>query len=299
MTSPRILPLAALVLACEGRGTPSLPSEAVSPSPCSVPASADPSHDLEADEPPIAGESCRLRDQPGFNHYTVAAINDTARWPRNGTNRYCWGDRREPCKSHWGAIHDANYAGETVIEGGGDCYCSGLTLELFLHAYGLWQKAHGVPKNALYEVGGYDLRPGDLQPLSRTGHVFYQLWQGAGFAHEASQAAAFEAFGIGRSLPKAQWDSALPGDYVNFTRRRGSGHAVVFVRWIVNKGRRVGLRYFSCNSHGDSCPDPKDPKNASGIPGPSFNTEYFLNDGGWILPDRIIIGRPFLPTTPH
>jgi len=91
----------------------------------------------------------------------------------------------------------------------------------------------------------------------------------------------------------------MPGDFVNFSRQNGSGHAVLFVGWVERNGLRIGIRYYGCNSKGDSCPDPKDPANVAIRGGPSFNTERFAAHGGQILRSRLHVGRPAMPTTPH
>lgn len=193
-------------------------------------------------------------------------------------------------------IRDASYAGSIAFEGGGDCYCSGHTLEVFLQAYRLWQIDHGVAEDAPYEVDGLQLLPGDVERYGTSGGAFYQLWQGFGFVREASSAAALDTFGIGVELGPARWDDALPGDFVNFSRKNGTGHAVIFVSWVYKDGARIGLRYYSCNSKGDSCPDPKDPANRHVTGGPSFHTERFQTHGGQIIPKTLSIGRPQLPT---
>jgi hypothetical protein len=236
-------------------------------------------------------EVCAVPDQPGFNHYTVRALGDDALYPKDGTYPYCWSGAGDTCAEDWGMVHDGRYAGETLFPGGGDCFCSGHTLEIFLYAYRLWQEDNGVAETAPFEVDGRVLAVDEVD-----GGGFYQHWQGYGHASEASAADAFVHAGIGELLDIDRWDEARAGDYANLSRSTGSGHAVVFVDWIAEGGERIGLRYYGCNVSGDSCPDPGDP-GTSGVSGPAFKTEYFDGHGGTVLPRYLFLGRAYEPTT--
>jgi hypothetical protein len=234
---------------------------------------------------------CSIPDQEGFNHYTVAAINDSGYYPKDGTYPYCWSGYGDECNAPWGQIYDGMYAGELLFPGGGDCFCSGHTLEIFLRAYRIWQMENGVLEDTLFTVEGSTLTVDDVDIGD-----FYQRWQGFGVASTASSADAFEMAGIGQNIYEEEWDAVLPGDYVNLSRTTGSGHAVIFVDWIVEDGVKVGLRYYGCNTSGDSCPDPDDPENMGGMSGPGFKTERFSDYGGTVMPVYLFIGRVFMPT---
>jgi len=236
-------------------------------------------------------ESCALGPQPGFNEYTIRAINDWTRYPKDGTYPYCWGETW--CGDMWGQIHDGYYGGELLFDGGGDCFCSGHTLEIFLAAYRLWLDDHGLEEDHLFQAGGSTLALGSVDVGE-----FYQWWQGFGVASYASSADAFETAGIGEVIDEEDWDEVLPGDYVNLSRSTGSGHAVIFVAWVEEAGERIGLRYYGCNGSGASCPDPGDPLNTTGNSGPSYITELFEGEGGTVLPEWLFIGRVFLPDNP-
>jgi hypothetical protein len=237
-------------------------------------------------------EACRIPDQPGFNHYTVRAINDWVLYPKDGTYPYCWEYYGDVCGEMWGQIHDGTYGGELLFPGGGDCFCSGHTLEIFLRAYALYLEEMGLPDTTLFEHMGSRLEVGSVDV-----GAFYQHWQGFGVATDASAADAFESEGIGMNMWEEDWDSVLPGDYVNLSRSTGSGHAVIFVGWVWEDGVRVGLRYYGCNGSGQSCPDPEDPLVTTGNSGPSFVTEHFEGHGGTVLPGYLFIGRVFMPVS--
>jgi hypothetical protein len=236
-------------------------------------------------------EACILPDQAGFNHFTVAAIGDAILYPKDGTYPYCWSHYGDECGENWGMIHDAYYVDQMVFPGGGDCFCSGHTLEIFLRAYGLWQAEEAVAPDVPFTVDENVLSLDDVDVGD-----FYQHWQGFGVASVASSANAFEYAGIGANIYPEDWDSVLPGDYVNLSRTTGTGHAVIFVEWIVEGGEKAGLRYYGCNGSGDSCPDPYDELNTPDNSGPSFITEYFTGHGGTVMPEYLFIGRVFLPT---
>ena len=177
---------------------------------------------------------CGLPDQPGFNHYTVEAINDWDRYPRDETYPYCWEATGDVCGENWGMVYDGWYGGAMLFPGGGDCFCSGHTLEMFLRAYRLWQRDAGVAETTTFRVGASELT---IDEVDIGG--FYQHWQGFGVASEASAANAFASVGIGEVLPPERWDEALPGDYANISRSTGSGHAVIFVGWMRDGGGRI------------------------------------------------------------
>jgi hypothetical protein len=239
---------------------------------------------------PIWAE-CAIPEQDGFNRYTVEAINDGIRFPRDGTYPYCWAYYGDVCGDSWGQIYDGIYAGATLFGGGGDCFCSGHTLEIFLDAWRRYREENGLADAALFEVDGSTLTLDAVDVGD-----FYQWWQGFGVATYASSADAFESQGIGENIYEAQWDAVLPGDYVNLSRSTGSGHSVIFVGWVTDGATKIGLRYYGCNGAGDSCADAASPHNVAGVSGPSFNTELFDGYGGTVLPAYLFIGRVYEPT---
>jgi len=219
---------------------------------------------------------------PGFNGFVVSVINDGLLFPRDGRYRYCW---RE-CPGSMGMLHDVYYQGELLWDGDGTCYCTGHTLEVFLEAVRRWAAVRGVDETEPF---------GELQFDNLRGGEFYQHWQGYGVTNEASAAAAFESAGIGFPLGSDSWAQAIPGDFVNLSRVNGTGHAVIFVSWVREKGAIVGLTYYGCNRSANSHPDRTDPANRKGISGPSFATERFLGYGGQVLPEFLFIGRAVDP----
>jgi hypothetical protein len=67
------------------------------------------------------------------------------------------------------------------------------------------------------------------------------------------------------------------------------------MEWIRQAGEIAGIRYYGCNSRGDSHLDPDHPDNESGLSGPTFRTEMFVGHGGQVLPSLLRIGHPIDP----
>lgn len=227
-----------------------------------------------------------LPDEAGFNHYMVEAINDGLLYPRDGTYPYCLSD---DCGDMWGMIRDAYYLGEDLFTGGGDCFCTGFTLEILLDAYSRWQDENQVSVTDPW---------GDLTLDDVAGGDFYQHWQGYGVAgSKASSADALEYAGIGEEVPERDWPTATTGDLANISRSTGSGHSILFVDWITQGDEITGIRYYGCNGSGESHPDPEDPDDQDDISGPSFQTEMFEGHGGTVLPSYLYLGHPYDPST--
>lgn len=219
-----------------------------------------------------------IPEPPGFNAYVLRAINDWTVYPKNGTYPYCW----KECPGSMGVIHDVTYLDTLLWPGEGSCFCTGFTLELFLDGIRRWQGANGMdPIDPLHFLSVEAVDKG----------TFYQHWQGYGVATSASAADAFEAEEIGHSISEESWEEALPGDFVNLSRTDGTGHSVVFVAWLREGGEIIGIRYFGCNSSGDSHPDTYDSSNVKGISGPSFTTEKFVSVGGKVIPSYLYVGH--------
>ncbi len=221
-------------------------------------------------------------EPPGFNRYVIRAINDWVLYPKDGRYPYCW---RE-CPGTVGMIHDTSYLGEVRWTGDGHCVCTGHTLEIFLDAYRRWQAESGAPQ---------DLPFGALT-RDQLRREFYQFWQGYKVTESASCADALEVAGIGYNLYPEQWNDAQAGDFMNISRTNGTGHAVIFIKWVTDREDNiVGIRYYGCNRQGDSHPDPADPANRK-VSGPSFKTEKFDGWGGSLIPSYVFLGRVLDPS---
>ncbi|MEM8781826.1 MAG: hypothetical protein AAGE65_03130 [Planctomycetota bacterium] len=111
---------------------------------------------------------------------------------------------------------------------------------------------------------------------------FQRDWYGThDDAAETQCVYAMNQLGIGRAVRPRD---ARPGDFVQFWRRGGSGHSVVFIDWVLDadSGEPVGLIYWSSQTA------------TAGI---GTHVEYFAGqvgpDGreGRVLPERLYLGR--------
>jgi len=232
-----------------------------------------------------------------FNHFVLEAINDATLFPRDGTYPFCLGGGS--CGAY-GFIHDGMYQAQAVFEGGGDCMCTGHTLEIFLDAWRRYRTANGLTASA--QLGGLT-----LQQLDQG--AFYQQWQGTASAQTANLSSAGLAFelanaGIHISNDNNSLETMQPGDFINLSRDPPSGHSVVFIGWIRdNSNAIIGLRYFGCNPSNwepESCASEADPANAVVAGAPSFMSEYFwdvIGAGGVIRSGQygLQIGRAVAP----
>lgn len=91
---------------------------------------------------------------------------------------------------------------------------------------------------------------------------FLKDWYGAPGGDKTLVVLAVENLGIGRAVPL---EAAEPGDFVQLWRANGSGHSVIFLKWIKEDGLNVGFRYRSSQPATDGVGD---------------RTEYFTDAAG-------------------
>ncbi len=63
---------------------------------------------------------------------------------------------------------------------------------------------------------------------------------------------AMEELGVGHAIPLAK---AKPGDFVQLWRTSGSGHSVLFLKWVTEAGKQVGFHYRSSQGSTDGIAD--------------------------------------------
>ncbi len=81
---------------------------------------------------------------------------------------------------------------------------------------------------------------------------FLKDWYGAPGGDKTLVVLAVENLGIGKRVPL---EDAQPGDFVQLWREGGSGHSVIFLKWIERDGKRVGFRYRSSQKLTDGIGD--------------------------------------------
>jgi hypothetical protein len=77
-------------------------------------------------------------------------------------------------------------------------------------------------------------------------------WYGAPVGDKTLVVLAVENLGIGKAVP---FEDAQEGDFVQLWREGGSGHSVIFLKWIEEGGKRVGFRYRSSQKLTDGIGD--------------------------------------------
>ncbi|QDV74945.1 hypothetical protein Spa11_31540 [Botrimarina mediterranea] len=81
---------------------------------------------------------------------------------------------------------------------------------------------------------------------------FLKDWYGAPGGDKTLVVLAVENLGIGEAVP---FEDAQTGDFVQLWREGGSGHSVIFLKWIEEDGQRVGFRYRSSQKLTDGIGD--------------------------------------------
>jgi hypothetical protein len=90
-------------------------------------------------------------------------------------------------------------------------------------------------------------------------HDFMLTWYVAkGKKSVSNIAVAVEKYGIGKRITNLE--EAKAGDFIDFSRENNTGHTAVFINWIRDNGKIIGLKYWSSQ------------ESTNGI---NYKTEYF------------------------
>ena len=156
-----------------------------------------------------------------------------------------------------GVPEDVKFQKTLILKEGNGSYCCGYTLAVVMKA---------AERRGLLEGKS----PQQLRK-------FQKQWYGATEeSRETLCALAVETLGIGKAI---QPDEARPGDFLQFWRANGSGHSVVFLKWITHSGKRVGFRYRSSQGSTNGIGD---------------RTEFFAGtpgENGAVVPERMYFCR--------
>jgi cell wall-associated NlpC family hydrolase len=128
------------------------------------------------------------------------------------------------------------FSGAEILPEGNGTYCSGFTFTVVMRA--------AAERGLLNDKSVGQIR------------AFQQEWYGATARSSEIQAAfAMKNLRIGRSV---NFSEAQPGDFIQFwrTKKGGrSGHSVIFLGWIEEKGKNTGFRYRSTQESTDGIGD--------------------------------------------
>ena len=168
-----------------------------------------------------------------------------------------------------GVTEDLHFQGALLARahssGNRASHCSGITFEVFFKAM--------QARNLKLGLDADDFNGMTFDEL----FDFLLIWYVAkGDKSTSNIEVAVETYGIGKRVPG--FEAARPGDFVDFDRSNGTGHTVIFQKWVRNQnGNIIGLDYWSTQG------------STNGI---AFHTEHFDTSGrGNILSNQIYIAR--------
>jgi len=135
-----------------------------------------------------------------------------------------------------GVTEDLYYQGELLLKshpsGNKASHCTGITFEVFFKAMMERNKALGL---TIDDFNG--MNKDELMDFALTWYV------AKGPKSESNLAAAIEKYGLGTRITNLE--DLRPGDFIDFTRENNIGHAVVFINWIREGDKIIGLKYWS------------------------------------------------------
>ena len=158
---------------------------------------------------------------PGLPEFNRRVLEYAATYRPRSFGGYSWPAPR----GTQGMTRDL-YLGEHRIARGSrrGNHCVGLTFEVFWRAL----------SSSLGGLEGSGLTPESAARLMRIWFVPDDRGKGP--------ARALPTFGLGRAIAA---DAALPGDFVQVWMNNGRGHSMVFLSWLRDGDRIVGMRYWS------------------------------------------------------
>ena len=170
---------------------------------------------------------------PKLGELNTTILEVCREYRSDGTHAYFWPRGKEAKKYRgWaGNTRDLRYAGKLLFKGDekGRAFCCGLTFEVFFEAWRRWCKVNGRE----FKIAGLDAK--GVRKLKTQ-------WFGSAKDKTCLRTALVDN-GLGVRIEKLQ--DAKPGDFVQLWRANGSGHSVIFLSWVKDKDKMVGLRYWS------------------------------------------------------
>lgn len=135
-----------------------------------------------------------------------------------------------------GVTEDLYYGGELMLKANPNkdksSHCTGITFEVFFKAMQKRNKDFGIDINNFNGMSKEQL------------HDFILLWYVAlGTKSESNLAVAIEKYGLGSRI--TNMEDLRPGDFIDLSRENNSGHAVIFINWIREGNKIIGLKHWS------------------------------------------------------
>lgn len=135
-----------------------------------------------------------------------------------------------------GVTEDIYYKGEVILKahpsGKKYSHCTGISFEVFFKAMQNRNRAYGIDIN-------------DFNGMSKEEMMDFMLtWYVAtGPKSESNLAVAIEKYGLGSRITNLE--EVAPGDFIDLSRENNTGHAVVFIDWIRQDGKIIGIKHWS------------------------------------------------------
>ncbi len=157
----------------------------------------------------------------------------------------------EDYNNYNGVTTDLIYQGKTIAKanpsGNRASHCVGITFEVFFKAMQQRNRSLGLPVDNFNNLSADELRS------------FMLTWFVAnGSKANSNVAVALERFGLGQRINNLA--NAKAGDFIDFSRTNNTGHTVIFMGWVRENEKIIGLRYWSSQA------------STNGI---AYKTEYF------------------------
>lgn len=135
-----------------------------------------------------------------------------------------------------GVTEDIYYKGDLILKshpsGNKYSHCTGISFEVFFKAMQSRNKDNGIDIN---EFNG--MTKDELVDFMLTWYV------AKGPKSESNLAVAIEKYGLGNRITNLE--EVAPGDFIDLSRENNTGHAVIFIDWIREGNRIIGLKYWS------------------------------------------------------
>ena len=135
-----------------------------------------------------------------------------------------------------GVTEDIYYNGELLLKahpsGNRYSHCTGITFEVFFKAMQNRNTANGI------ETDNFNgMTKDELFDFALTWYV------AKGPKSESNLAVAIEKYGLGERITNLE--EVAPGDFIDLSRENNTGHAVIFIDWIREGNKIVGLKHWS------------------------------------------------------
>jgi len=157
----------------------------------------------------------------------------------------------EDYNNYNGVTTNLIYQGKVVAKanpsGNKASHCVGITFEVFFKAMQQKNQDLGIPIDNFNNMNWNQMRD------------FMLTWYVAnGSKANSNVAVAVQNYGFGKRI--LNLEDAKPGDFVDISRENNTGHTVIFIGWIRQNQKIIGLKYWSSQ------------ESTNGI---SYKTEYF------------------------